>query len=63
MDIPWYKEGNVDVPSYMDGLRPVIFKLERIWQVDAKIATFSVEENSRITGVCLCVPIEVDKKR
>lgn len=30
MDISWHKEGNVDVPSYMDGLRPVIFKLERI---------------------------------
>jgi len=30
VDIPWYKEGNVVIPSCIDGLRPVIFKLERI---------------------------------
>ncbi len=28
-DIPWYMEGNVSISCCSDGMRPVIFKLER----------------------------------
>ena len=29
-DLPWYKEKGVSVTCCLDGLRPVIFKLERV---------------------------------
>ena len=29
-DIPWYREKGVAINSCVDGLRPVVFKLERI---------------------------------